>query len=82
MPTAVTRDEDGDELGLEHAAQQDHLGQAEGDDGHHEREQGAHRQALGVEGVDQGQDARRRWSTAGPRSSTAIRTANGLSAPA
>ncbi len=30
------RDEGGDEFGLEHAPQQDHLGQAEGDDAHDE----------------------------------------------
>jgi hypothetical protein len=43
--------------GLEDPAQQDHLGQGQGDDGHHERQDGAHGQALGVEGLDQGQDA-------------------------
>ena len=39
----------GEQLGLEHAAEQDHLGQRQRDDGHHEREQGAHRQALVVQ---------------------------------
>src|SRR5664279_5667113 len=49
-------DERGEQRRLEHPAQQDQLGQAQRDDGHHEREQGAHRQALVVEGLDQRHD--------------------------
>ena len=68
--------------GLQDPAEQDHLGQAEGDDGHHEGEQGPHRQALVVQGLAPAAGCRRRWSTAGTPRATATRTAKGLPAPA
>ena len=46
----------GDQLGHQHPAQQDHLGQRQCDDAHHEREHGAHRQALVVQDLDERQD--------------------------
>ena len=41
--TDAEADERPEQGWLEHPAQQDQLGQAEGDDGHHERQQGPHR---------------------------------------
>src|SRR5487761_1301393 len=51
--------EDGDQLGLYHLAQDDHLGGRDGGDGHHERQRGAHRQALLDEGLHDGDGAGR-----------------------
>src|SRR5450631_617531 len=56
-PGAGHGHEGDDERGFQDPAQQDELGQAERDDGHHEGEQGAHRQALVVQGQHQRHDA-------------------------
>ena len=44
-------------LGSQHPAEQDHLGQRQRDGAHHERQHGAHRQAFGLQRLDEGQHA-------------------------
>ena len=57
MPVVDDGDVGGDQWLLEDPSQQDHLGHRQCDDAHHEREHGAHREALVVEGFHERQHA-------------------------
>ena len=58
IPAATMRHERREQARLHDLAQDHHLGQREGRDGHHEREGGAHRQALAEERLDDRDRAR------------------------